>query len=393
VPSLYSAANPVAIALYILGFVALAYQVVAILASLFYRLESQLVRRRAPPASLPPISVLKPVRGLDTGFAAAILSHAVQDYPEFEILFGVHSLDDPAVLSIRNLIAANPEVSIRVVECTTAAPNGKVGVLMDLLPEARHPVLVVNDSDISVPRDYLRRLAARLVIDKPGLITCLYRATAGSVAGIWEAFGISVDFIPSALVAPQVGVREFGLGSTLCFRRDDLVRAGGFAAVANYIADDYQLAKRITAVCGRALFSEVVVQTDLDHPSWRSVWQHQLRWARTLRACRGAGFLGLPITHAGVWIALAMVFGLWSLAFMLIAARLVMAIVSGFLAVESLLALLLAPLAPLWDLWAFAIWLCSLMGRTVEWRGQRFRLSQDGILEPVSEAPVSEPRP
>ena len=369
------------IAVYILGFLALAYQVVAILAALSHRLESQLVRRRPAPASLPAISILKPVRGLDSGFSAAILSHALLDYPEFEILFGVHSLDDPAVPVIRALIADHPEVSIRILECTTAAPNGKVGVLMDLLPAARHPLLVVNDSDISVPRDYLRRLAARLIIDKAGLVTCLYRATASSAAGVWEAFGISVDFIPSALVAPLVGVREFGLGSTLCFRRDDLIRTGGFAAVANYIADDYHLAKRITSLCGRAVFSEVVVQTDLDRPTCSNVWQHQLRWARTLRACRSAGFLGLPVTHAGLWIVLAMAFGLWSLAFMLIAARLVMAIVCGFLALESLLALLLSPLAPLWDLWAFAIWFCALLGRNVEWRGQRFRLSPGGLLE------------
>jgi ceramide glucosyltransferase len=112
-----------------------------------------------------------------------------------------------------------------------------------------------------------------------------------------------------------------------------------------------------------------------------NVWKHQLRWARTIRASRGGGFLGLPLTHAGVWIALAFACGLWSLAFMLLAARLAMAIVCGFFALESLLALLLSPLAPLWDLWAFAVWLCAFTGHTVEWRGQRFRLSQGGALE------------
>jgi len=379
----------VVVVLYIFGLVALAYQVVAILAALAWRLESHLVRRRSAPASLPAISLLKPVCGLDSELAGALDSHALQDYPEFEILFGVHSLDDPAVPVIRALINAHPEVSIRLLECRTAAPNGKVGVLIDLLPASRHPVLVVNDSDISVPRDYLRRLAARLVIDKPALVTCLYRAAASSVAGVWEAFGISVDFVPSALVAPLVGVREFGLGSTLCFRRDDLIRAGGFAPLSSYLADDYQLAKRLTSLGGRALFSELVVETHLSAPSWKNVWQHQLRWARTLRACRGGGFLGLPITHAGLWIVLAMVFGLWSLAFMLLAARLVMAIGCGFLALESLLALLLSPLAPLWDLWAFAIWLFALAGRNVEWRGQRFRLSSGGLLERLPDSPAN----
>ena len=374
---------------YILGFLALAYQVVAIVAALFYRLESRLVRGRPKPASMPPISILKPVRGLDSGFEEAIRSHAVQDYPEFEVLFGVHSFDDPAVPAIRALIEGNPTVSIRLIECKTLTPNGKVGVLIDLLKEARHPVLVVNDSDISVPRDYLQRLSSRLVIDKAALVTCPYRATADSVAGVWQAFGICVDFVPSALVAPLFRVRQFGFGATLCFRREDLLRAGGFEPVAGYIADDFQVAHRVTSPAGRAVISEVVVSTHLSRPTWKHVWKHQLRWARTNRVSAGPAFFGLPLTHAGVWILLAMLAGPWSIVFMLLAARIVMAVVGGFVALESLPALLLSPLAPFWDLWAFAVWLAALMGREVEWRGQRFRLTKDGILERVPDPPRS----
>lgn len=372
-----------AVAVSIFGFAALAYQVVAMLAALFYRVEATLVRARPQSAKLPSVSVLKPVSGLDAGFESAILGHALQDYPEFEILFGVSSLDDPAVPAIRNLIEQHPKVQIRLIVCTTKTPNGKVGILIDLLREARHPVLLVNDSDISVPKDYLRRVAGRLVMQQAGLVTCLYRATANSVAGLWEAFGISIDFVPSTLVAPLVGIREFGLGSTLCFRREDLEKAGGFEAVSSYIADDYQLAKRITATGGRALMSEVVVQTNLSKPSWLEVWKHQVRWARTIRVSRGDGFLGLPITHAGLWIALALLCNLWSLAFMLYLARVAMAVLGGFVALESWLALLLSPLAPLWDLWAFIVWLTAFAGRTVEWRGERYRLSKDGVLERI----------
>ncbi len=367
----------------ILGFAALAYQVVAMLAAAFYRVESILVKNRPQSAQLPAVSILKPVSGLDKEFEAAILGHAMQGYPEFEILFGVHSLDDPAVPAIRALIETHPEVQIRLVACATKTPNAKVGILIDLLRDARHPVLLVNDSDISVPPDYLRRVAGRLIMEKAGLVTCLYRATAGSVAGVWEAFGISIDFVPSTLVAPLVGIREFGLGSTLCFRREHLEKAGGFEAVSNYIADDYQLAKRITAVGGRSLFSEVVVETNLSKPSWREVWKHQVRWARTIRVSRGDGFLGLPITHAGLWIVLALVFQLWPLALTLFMARVAMAVIGGFIALESWLALLLSPLAPLWDLWAFVVWLAAFAGRTVEWRGERYRLSKTGELERI----------
>lgn len=367
----------------ILGFAALAYQIVAILAALFYRVESTLVRKCSQPAQFPAVSILKPVSGLDTGFENAILGHALQDYPEFEILFGVHDLDDPAVPAILTLFEQHPDIQIRLIPCATKTPNGKVGILIDLLREARYPVLVVNDSDISVPKNYLRRVVGRLVMRKAGLITCLYRATASSAAGLWEAFGISIDFVPSTLVAPLVGIRDFGLGSTLCFRREDLEKAGGFEAVSNYIADDYQLARRITAIGGRALMSEVVVQTNLSEPSWREVWKHQVRWARTIRVSRGDGFLGLPITHAGLWIVLALFSNLWSLALMLYLARVAMAIMGGFVALESWLALLLSPLAPLWDLWAFVVWLTAFTGRTVEWRGERYRLTKEGELERI----------
>lgn len=375
--------DPVVIVISILGFAALAYQVVAMLAAAFYRVESILVKSRPQSAQLPAVSILKPVSGLDKGFEDAILGHALQDYPEFEILFGVHDLADPAVPAILTLMERHPDVRIHLFPCATKTPNAKVGILIDLLREARHPVLLVNDSDISVPPDYLRRVAGRLIMQKAGLVTCLYRATAGSVAGIWEAFGISIDFVPSTLVAPLVGIREFGLGSTLCFRREDLEKAGGFEAVSDYIADDYQLAKRITATGGRSIFSEVVVETNLSKPSWREVWKHQVRWARTIRVSRGDGFLGLPITHAGVWIVLALVFQLWPLALTLFMARVAMAVIGGFIALESWLALLLSPLAPLWDLWAFVVWLAAFAGRTVEWRGERYRLSKDGELERI----------
>jgi len=356
---------------------------VAMLAAIFYRVEATLVKDRSQPAQLPAVSILKPVSGLDSGFESAILGHALQDYPEFEILFGVHGLDDPAVPAILDLFERHPDIKIRLIPCATKTPNAKVGILIDLMREARYPVLLVNDSDISVPKDYLRRVVGRLIMHKAGLVTCLYRATAHSLAGLWEAFGISIDFVPSTLVAPLVGIRDFGLGSTLCFRREDLEKAGGFEAVSNYIADDYQLARRITAIGGRALMSEVVVETDLSAPSWLDVWRHQVRWARTIRVSRGDGFLGLPITHAGVWVVLALFSNLWSLALVLYLARVAMAIVGGFVALESWLALLLSPLAPLWDLWAFVVWLTAFTGRTVEWRGERYRLSKDGELERI----------
>ena len=236
-------------------------------------------------------------------------------------------------------------------------------------------MVIVNDSDISVERDYLRRVTQPLSDPAVGLVTCLYRAEANSFAGKWEALGIATDFIPSTLVAPLVGIREFGLGSTLCFRRSDLERIGGFEAIADYIADDYQLAKRITSLGMRAHLSDVVVSTHLSDPDWGSVWRHQVRWARTIRVSRGDGYIGLPITHAGLWALLAASAGIGWLALLLVLARIASGLLGGVGVLGQKRFLYLFPLFPLWDLWAFAVWIAGWSGRTIVWRGKRYRLT------------------
>lgn len=363
--------------LLIAGFVALAYQAVALVASIH-----QMTRFAAASRFQPGVSILKPIRGLDEAFEAAIRTHAALDYPEFEILFGVRDPGDSALPAIRRLIAESPAGNIRLISTSTDALNGKVGTLIDLAREARYPVLLVNDSDISVPRDYLRRVVAPLEDPAVGLVTCLYRAAASSIAGKWEALGIATDFMPSTLVARLIGVREFALGSTLCFRAADLAKIGGFEPIAGYIADDYQLARRITALGLRCHISEVIVETHLSDPGWRAVWRHQIRWARTIRVSRGDGYAGLPVTHACVWALLCWIGGLPWLAALLLIVRIASGITAGFGVLHSRIALTAAPLIPLWDLWAFAVWLTGLRGDTVEWRGRRMRLSPGGRLAP-----------
>jgi ceramide glucosyltransferase len=362
----------------IAAIVPVGYQLAALAATLRFAL-----RRRQATGRTAAVSILKPVCGLDEGFEEAILSHARQDHPEFEILFGVHTMDDEAVPAIRRLIETNPDVAIRLIHSTRQTPNAKAGTLIDLAREARHSVLLMNDSDVTVPPDYLRRVAAPLIEDEGiGLVTCVYRAASSSMAGKWEAFGIATDFIPSTLVAPMVGVKEFGLGSTICFRRADLETAGGFEAVAEYIADDYQLAKRIIALGKRAHLSEVVVETHLSDPSMASVWRHQVRWARTIRVSRGDGYAGLPVTHAGVWAAAFLALGQPVPAIACWAARAATAFAAG-VALRHWPAVGLCWLAPLWDVWAFVVWVAGWVGDTVEWRGVRYRLTRDGRLEAV----------
>jgi len=347
--------------------IAAAYQVLAILACLL----------RPRPAKAPkgvfPVSVMKPVSGVDPALRAAIRSHTVLQ-GDYEFLCGVSRPNDPALPLLREFYTA------RIIDSPTEAPNGKVGVLMDLTAAARHPILVVNDADICVEPDYLRRVTQPLADPAVGLVTCLYRPHGDTFASRFEGLGVSTDFAPSALVARLLGVDEFAMGSTLAFRRADLDRIGGFAAIAAYLADDYQLGHRIHALGLKCVLSDVVVETRLGG-NWRQVWAHQVRWARTIRVCKPGAYWGIPITNATLLAALAALFGPPDLALALLALRLVMAVTAGWWVIRSRDVLFLWWLVPLRDLFAFAVWLAGSFGDSVTWRGRRLRIDRLGRIQ------------
>jgi ceramide glucosyltransferase len=352
------------------------YQLLAIVAAL-----KHLRPRPALSKPLPGVSILKPVRGLDPNFYQAIRSHAAQVYPEFEILFGVSDMHDPAVCGIERLRADFPGVAIRLIHSTGTAPNGKVAVLADLETHAKYPLRLVNDSDIVVEPDYLRQVVAPLADPQIGLVTCLYRASAAHWPGRWEAIGIATDFAPGVLVAPLFGVNEFGLGSTLAFREEQLRQIGGFAAIAPYIADDYQLGKRMSELGLKVELSTVVVETSLSADSWGEVWRHQLRWARTIRVSRGGGYVGLPITNASLWAFAALAVGWWWTAASLLVVRIVMGWVVGVGVLRCPITARYWFLIPFRDLWGLGIWLSGLWGREVVWRDRTLRLNRDGTIQ------------
>jgi ceramide glucosyltransferase len=358
---------------------ALGYQCLAIVAGLL-----QVLRRKPDRSFQPGVSVLKPVRGIDPDMLAALRSHVVQDYPSFEVLFGVHDERDPALPEIRKLEAEFPASSIRVIVGHESGLNGKVGILKGLARHARHPVWVVNDSDIRVTPGYLSEVVAPLQDSRIGVVTCLYRPRPHALAAVWEALGIATDFMPSTLVAPLVGVREFGLGSTLAFHSKDLETAGGFSGFEDYLADDYQLARRIALLGKRALLSTYVVETSLGDTTWRGVWDHQLRWGRTIRISKGAGYAGLPVTHAGLWLLIALLLQLWWIAAALAVLRFLVALLTGWFVLRSPVALGLFPLSILWDLYAFALWVASYRSNLVRWRHRELRVAANGRIEPVA---------
>lgn len=315
-------------------------------------------------------SILKPVRGSDHNLRQALESHS-NLAGDYELLCGVPTLEDPAVPIIREFPQA------RIVVCPTLAPNAKVGILIDLVRAARYDTIVVNDSDIRVDPDYLTRVTAPLENPEVGLVTCLYRAAGDTFAARFEALGVATDFAPSALVARLAGVDEFAMGSTLAFRRTDLERIGGFEAIADYLADDYQLGHRLHSLGLKCVLSDVIVETHLGG-AWRDVWRHQVRWARTIRVSKFYGYLGLPVTYATFW---ALVCGSWRLGLALLAIRLLMAIIAGYYKMRSFDVLRLFWLIPIRDLFGVAVWFAGLFGNTVIWRGRKLHLDREGRIK------------
>ena len=359
---------------------ALIYQALSLIAALNH-LRRRLASRKQGAGYQPPVSVLKPLRGLDPNTFEAFRSQATQDYPEFELLFGVADPGDPAIPEVERLQSEFPQLAIRLLIGQAPLANGKVGVLANLAANARYPIWVLNDSDIKVPPDYLSKVVEPLSDSSIGLVTCLYRVRPHTVPALWEALGIAADFMPSTLVAQLIGVREFGLGSTLAFRAEDLEKAGGFAAVGDFLADDYQIAKHITGSGKRALLSTLTVETSLGDSTWRGSWQHQIRWSRTIRASKEGGYAGLPITQTGLWIALALALHAKTAVCALLLIRLVSALVSSLLVLHSLPAAALFWLAPLWDLYSFAVWLTSYAGREVRWRDRVLFIDSRGRIQ------------
>jgi ceramide glucosyltransferase len=335
-------------------------------------------RRATIPAYQPAVSILKPVRGRDPQFYQAIRSHAVQAWPEFEMLFGVADADDPALTDIARLQAEFPALSIRVIRSGNDAPNRKAGSLAILSREAKYSVMLVNDGDILVEPDYLSRVVSLLQDDTVGLVTCLYRGCGTSLAVRAEALGIATEFVPSVLVARLLSSTGFALGSTMAFRKRELDAIGGFAAIRDYLADDYQLGARISALGKRVAMADCVVETNLGAGSWQAVWKHQIRWSRTIRISRPAGYLGYLVTQAMPWCIAAAVCGYTGVALAGLAVRLLAAACAmRAVGVRDMGGLAFVPVR---DLFGFAVWCAGLTGSEVEWRGERFRLLGDGKI-------------
>jgi len=360
--------------------------------------ERRAARSARPAQMLPPVSILKPLKGTDPDIYESFRSHCLEDYPEYEIIFGVADPADPVVASVEALQREFSGYPIRLVVCPEdLGPNVKVSNLEQMLRTARYEHLIVNDSDIRVEPDYLRRVMAPLVrepnavdpakAERVGMVTCLYRGVAARTFGSrLESLGISTDFCPSVLASHQLeNGLHFGLGSTLAFRRADLDRIGRFRAIVDFLADDYELGRRIAGLGLEVRLSDVVVETHLPAYDLRGFLAHQLRWARGVRDSRPGGYFGLVTTFGLMWALLNLIATQgaswsWDMLGMVVLLRLAVALGIGHTVLRDRHLLRHLWLFPVRDLIGVAVWVASLVGHTVTWRGDHFELRKGRLI-------------
>ncbi|NOZ29420.1 MAG: glycosyltransferase [Chloroflexi bacterium] len=339
----------------------------------------------------PPVSILKPIKGLDAQAYQNFASFCQQDYPDFELIFGVADSSDPAVPIVQRLQRDFPQHNIRLIVTPAIGTNPKASILHGLAAQARHETLVISDSDIRVSSDYLRRVVAPLADARIGLVTCLYRGEAAlNLTARLEALHMGVTFLPSVVVARKLLDMRFALGATMVLQRETLAHIGGFAAVADYLADDYQVGARVAALGLRVHLSNYVVRSILGATSFREQWDRETRWARCIRVSRPWEYPGLLLTFS---TPLAIAFALATrlapegqqvLTISLLLRWLVAWQVTHYTDDrESRKWLILLPIR---DMLSVLIWCAGAMGRQVTWRGERFALTADGRLHPLPRA-------
>lgn len=359
------------------------FSLLAVIAAELYRAERY--RTCKTPAcsetEMPPVSVLKPLHGKDEGLAENLRSFFEQDYPAFEILLAVESADDPAADVVRELMGQYPSAAVRlVIAGPSPFPNAKVHSLRYMLAQARHDLLVMADSDVRVGPDFLRTIAGEMNGANVALVTCPYRAVAGS--SFWsrlEAVGLNTGFIAGVLVARMLGGMDFALGPAIATRKSDLAEIGGMDGLQPYLAEDFVMGHRLAKRGRRVLLSSYVIEHRIGSQPLGANLAHRLRWNRSTRCSRPFGYIGQLFTYP---LPLAVALGLsnadaWPLAIGAIALRYLAAWRTGH-AIGARPAYLWLPAE---DFASIGAWLAGFFGNEITWRARRFTIDRWGRFQ------------
>lgn len=385
-PQMFWALFAVRTALLGLVIAACVYYVIATCAGLAWFVE----RRKQSALGLnftPSVTILKPVCGAEARAYENFASFCRQDYPAFQIIFGVQDVRDPIIPIIENLQRDFPACDIAlIVSPKENGLNRKVSNLQNMLGAAKHEVLLIADSDIHVGPDYLRRVVAPLQQERVGMVTCLYRGTnATTVGGLLENIGLSSTFGPEVCTARALQGIKFALGSTIVLKRALLAKIGGFPAIADYLADDYWLGHHTAAAGYKIVLSDYVVEHVTGPLAFGAQWQHQLRWNRAVRVSRPWGYLGLVVTYGTVTALLSLLAWqfspfAWGLLALTMLLRALPVLVVGRWGLQDYTLAHWFWLVPVRDLLTFGVWLASFFGNHVHWRGTKYRVLPGGKL-------------
>jgi ceramide glucosyltransferase len=351
-------------------------------------------RRRWPraPSLAAPVTILKPLCGAEPGLYENLRSFCVQDYPDFEIIFGVRDPADPACQVVERLIAEFGSLPIKlVINPMLHGNNRKISNLINMLSHASHELLVMADSDAFVGADYLSTVIAPLLDGKVGLVTCLYRAIP--TRAVWSRLGamyINEWYMPMVRLSWLFGYRSYVSGQTLCMRHSTLRAIGGLQVLADHLAEDHRLGQLVKGLNLEVELSPYVVDGEHHEPDLRSVTLHELRWMRTIRALRPRSFLGIFLTFSLPMALLGMAFAAtapspspiaWSLFGVTLIARVALHVAHRVGIGRPLLLDLW--LVPLCDLMIFWVWCRSLFTSRVAWRNDQFDVDADGVMHPL----------
>jgi ceramide glucosyltransferase len=363
----------------------------AIIAAVRFKKHSDARLKNAlsfPADQLPPVTICKPVHGMEERLEQNLESFFQQDYPDYEIIIGARSEDDPAILLAKNIGQRYPHVKSRIVASGPPEwPNAKVFTLDKMIPLSRNDFFVISDSDVRVDRDFLRNVIPPLFDRKLGLVTCLYRGDPAS--DFWsflEALGMSVEMPSGVVTADMLEGTRFALGPAVALRRDSLDAIGGIRATADYYSDDYVLGNKIWAAGYKVIFSHYFIHHVLTPRSFTRTLGDQLRWMQSTRHSRPWGHIGSGLTFAmpfgflGLIAAAAL--GRWALGLSFLAAafanRVIQSLVIGWWLMKDQRALKFCWLYPLRDLQGFGVWVASFLSHTFYWRGEIYRFTKDG---------------
>jgi ceramide glucosyltransferase len=347
-------------------------------------------QRASPAAQPPPVSLLKPLKGADEATADCLRSWFNQQYAApIQLLFAVASAEDAVCPILKRLMAEFPAADARLVVCSQlSGANAKVSKLVEIERLAAHQILVVSDADVRVPEDLLANLTILLSDPQTGLVNCFYELANPSTAAMhWEAVAINSDFWSQVLQSRDLKPLDFALGAVMAVRRQELTRIGGFQALVNSLADDYQLGNRIARLGLKIALCPVVVQCWSGAMDWPEVWAHQLRWARTIRVCQPIPYFFSILSNPSFWPLLWLTLDFSTASAAVAAVCLVLRVILARdlqrrLSRKSPPALL-ALMPILKDILQVAIWGLAFAGNSIEWRGVRMRLLRDGTLERV----------